>query len=299
MKYYTEIKETLINNENYKKIKDYSKNKNDLNTYYEVGRLLVEAQGGEERAKYGNKLIKEYSVRLTKELEKSYSCSYLRKMRQFYIIFQKRSTLSSELSWSHYAEILSVENKEEINYYINITVNQNLSVRELRQRIKEKEYERLPYKEEIDYDEPKIESFIKDPILIPIKNKELNINENTLKELILENMDYFLKQLGVGYAYIGNEVKCKIGNAYHRIDILLFNYEFNSFVVVELKAKEFKAEYIGQTLKYMGYIDTHIKKIYHEKTIGIIICKENNNYVLKYIGINNILTTTYLLEEIK
>ena len=145
--YYDEIKKILVKNEAYKRVKDYSKNKSDLNSYYEVGRLIVEAQGGASRAKYGNKLIKEYSEKLTKELGKGYATSSLRKMRQFYLLYKKRSTLSSKLSWSHYQELIMISDFSERLYYQKISIIQNLSVRELRERIKSKEYERIGYKE--------------------------------------------------------------------------------------------------------------------------------------------------------
>jgi len=136
MNYYKEIKQELINNEIYKKVKDYSKNRNDLTTYYNVGKLLIEAQGGEERAKYGDGLIKEYSKKLTNELGKGYSTRNLKNMRKFYLLIQKGQTVSAQLSWSHYSEFLVLSNINEINYYIKISVEQNLSVRELRTKIK-------------------------------------------------------------------------------------------------------------------------------------------------------------------
>ena len=105
MNYYKQIKEELINNEIYKKAKDYSKNKSDLSTYYNVGKLIVEAQGGEKRAKYGDGLIKEYSERLTKEIGNGYRISNLKNMRQFYLL-TKSQTVSDQLSWSHYVELL-------------------------------------------------------------------------------------------------------------------------------------------------------------------------------------------------
>ena len=113
--YYNEIKETLIKNEVYKRIKDYSKNKSDLNAYFEVGRLIVEAQGGEKRAKYGNKLIKEYSERLTQELGKGYSKRNLALMRKFYLNFGKVQALPAQLSWSHICELVSLNNMNKIN----------------------------------------------------------------------------------------------------------------------------------------------------------------------------------------
>ena len=134
MNYYNEIKNKLIDNEVYKRVKDYSKNKNELSTYYEVGRLLIEAQGGENRAKYGNGLIKEYFKRLTSELGKGYTFIALSRMRQFYVLSEKVATLSQQLSWSHYSELLSLNDIDEINYYISIIESYNLSVRELREK---------------------------------------------------------------------------------------------------------------------------------------------------------------------
>ena len=213
MNYYNEIKEVLVKNETYKKVKDYSKNKSDLNSYYEVGRLIVEAQGGEARAKYGNKLIKEYSEKLTKELGKGYKVSNLKNMCQFYLVFRKSQTVSGELSWSHYVELLKLKNKQEIKYYINISMVQNLSVRELRERIKSGEYERIGYKEELE--EPKVNTLIKNPIIIKTNNIPEKVNEYVLHQIILENIDSFLKELGVGFAYIGSEVKIKTGDKYN------------------------------------------------------------------------------------
>ena len=291
MNYYNEIKETLVKNEIYKKVKDYSKNKSDLNAYFEVGRLIVEAQGGEKRAKYGNKLIKEYSFKLTKELGKGYTERNLRNMRSFYIKFKKWHTVCAELNWSHYRLLLSMSNNNMINYYIYIVKSQNLSVRELRERIKSKEYERIGYKEELE--EPRINTLIKNPIMIKTNNSNEELSEYALHQAILENMDDFLKEFGVGFTYVGSEVKIKIGNSYHFIDFLLFNYKFNCFVVIELKVTEFKAEYIGQITKYINYVDKNIKELFNDKTVGVVICKKENRFIMEYCTDNRIFTTTY------
>ena len=227
--YYKEIKDTLVKNEIYKRAKDYSKNKSDLNAYYEVGRLIVEAQGGEKRAKYGNKLIKEYSEELTRELGKGYTVSSLRKMRQFYLIYRKGSSVSSELSWGHYQELIMISDDSVRLYYQKMSIVQNLSVRELRERIKSKEYERIGYKEELE--EPKINTLIKNPIVIKTDMEIEEVNEYMFHQLILENMDDFLKELGIGFAYIGNEVKIKIGDRYNYIDFLLFNIQKNYLTI--------------------------------------------------------------------
>ena len=300
MNYYNEIKNKLIDNEVYKRVKDYSKNRNDLNTYYEVGKLLIEAQGGEDRAKYGDGLIKEYSIKLTNEMGKKYDITILKRMRQFYLLILKGATMSHQLNWSHYVEILKFNDINEINYYIYITESYNLSVRELRERIKNKEYQRLDdntklklvNKEELD-----IRDSIKNPIVIKDRlgiDKE-NISERILKDLILEDLDNFLLELGEGFTYIRNEYKIKIGNTYNYIDLLLFNYIYNCFIVIELKVCELKKEHIGQIEVYMNYIDKHIKSINQDKTIGIIISRRDNYYYIEYSSDNRIYTRDYVI----
>ena len=300
MNYYNEIKNKLIDNEAYKRVKDYSKNRNDLSTYYEVGKLLIEAQGGEDRAKYGDGLIKEYSIKLTNEMGKKYDITILKRMRQFYLLILKGATMSHQLNWSHYVEILKFNDINEINYYIYITESYNLSVRELREKIKNKEYQRLDdntksklvNKEELD-----IRDSIKNLIVIKDRlgiDKE-NISERILKDLILEDLDNFLLELGEGFTYIRNEYKIKIGNTYNYIDLLLFNYIYNCFIVIELKVCELKKEHIGQIEVYMIYIDKHIKSINQDKTIGIIISRRDNNYYIEYSSDNRILTREYIL----
>ena len=300
MNYYNEIKDVLIKNEVYKKVKDYSKNRSDLNSYFEVGRLIVEAQGGEARARYGNKLIKEYSERLTKELGKGYDVSNLKRMRQFYLLLQKGGSLShqfDQVSWTHYRYLLPLANLNKIKYYINIINKFNLSVRELRERIKNNEYERIGKIEELE--EPKVNTLIKNPIIIKTNKEIKKVSEYILHNLILEDMDNFLKELGVGFTYVGSEVKIKIGDRYSYVDLLLFNYNYNCFIVVELKVTELKAEYIGQISKYIGYVDKNIRKPFHEKTVGVIICKKNNEFIMEYCTNPSIFTTTYLLEGSK
>ena len=300
MNYYKEIKNELINNEAYKRVKDYSKNKNELSTYYNVGKLLIEAQGGEDRAKYGNALIKEYSERLTKEIGRGYTFSALSRMRQFYLLSEKIATLSQQLTWSHYCELLVFDNVDEINYYIKQTEVYNLSVRQLREKIKFNEYQKLDNNTKlklINKEETLVSDFIKNPIVIRNKyniDKE-EITEKILKKLILEDLDNFLLELGDGFTYIKNEYKIKIGNAYNYIDILLFNYIYNCFIVIELKVTELKKEHIGQIQIYMNYVDKNIKTLNQDKTIGVIICKKDNGYYIEYSSDNRIFSKNYIL----
>ena len=292
MNYYNEIKKELINNEINRKVKNYSINKSDLNTYYNVGKMLSEA--GKH---YGEGIIKEYSKRLTIEFGKGYTQSRLRYFRRFYEVFKKCPTLSDELTFSHYCEIIWLD-ETQINYYINITKCYNLSVRELRYRVKNKEYERFPqetrtkilFKEKLE-----VKDIVPNPVMIRNKSNHEIISEKVLQKLILEDIPSFLEELGNGFTFIKNEYKIKIGDRYNYIDLLLFNIEYNCYVVVELKVTELKKEHIGQIEVYMNYIDDNLRKINQDKTIGIIICKQDNKYIIKYCSDDRIIARKYEL----
>lgn len=300
MNYYNEIKKELVNNEVYKKAKDYSKNRNDLSTYYNVGKLLIEAQGGKKRAKYGDNLIKEYSKRLTKELGAKYSCRNLMNMRKFYLIFkdEKVNAMRSQLSWTHYRELLKLNDINEINYYIETSIKQNLSYRALHKKIQNREYQRLDNKTKEKLtrkEESKVEDFIKNPILIRNNLGVEEVSEKVLRQLILEDLDNFMTELGEDFCYIKNEYKIKLGNTYNYIDLLLFNIKYNCYVVIELKVTELKKEHIGQINMYMNYIDRNIKRPEHNPTIGIIICKKDNYFVIEYSSNPYIFRTLYII----
>lgn len=293
MNYYEDIKKELINNEINRKVKTHSINKSDLTTYYNVGKTLSEAGKC-----YGESIIKEYSKKLTNELGKGYGVSNLKRFRQFYLMIEKGATLSHLLTWSHYIEIIPINNVTIINYYINICIYQNLSVRELRNKIKNKEYERLDEETKnklINNENLNIKDNIKNPILIKNIHNYTEITEKILQKLVLEDISSFMKELGDSFSFIDNEYKIKIGDRYNYIDLLLFNIEFNCYVVVELKVTELKKEHIGQIQVYMNYIDKNLKKINQDKTIGIIICKKENKYVIEYSSDARIITRTYEL----
>ena len=206
--------------------------------------------------------------------------------------------MTDKLSYTHYCEIIWFD-ENKINYYIKITEEQNLSVRELRSRIKNNEYERLDDKTKEKLKENKINNevtdYIKNPILINNKNNYTEISEKMLQKIILEDIPSFLDELGTGFTFIRNEYKIKIGDRYNYIDLLLFNYEFNCFVVVELKVTELKKEHIGQIEVYMNYIDNNLRKATQDKTIGIIICKKDNKFIIEYASDKRILSREYEL----
>ena len=293
MNYYNEIKQELINNEVYKKVKDYSKNRSDLKTYYNVGKLLSEAGKN-----YGEGIIKKYSIKLAEELGKGYNTSSLKRMRQFYIMVQKGATVWHQLSWSHYKILITLDSIDKINYYAKISSDNLYSVRQLQERIKSKEYERLDDKTKamlIKKEEPKAEDLIKNPILIKNKFDTNNITEKMLGQLILEQLPFFLEELGLGFSFIKNEYKIKIGDRYYYIDFLLFNYIDNCFVVLELKNTEVKKEHFGQIKTYMNYIDKNIKTSNQNPTLGIILCKKDNKFVFEYVPNDNIIDREHAL----
>ena len=300
-KYYIKIREELQNNEVYKKIKDYSKNRHDLSTYFNVGKILIEAQGGEARAKYGDNLIKEYSLKLMKDVDKKFNYKTLLRIRQFYLFCEKFATVSRQLSFSHYVELLPLKDINEINYYIKIVEKQNLGVRKLREKIKAKEYQRLPIDTKNKLittnksdDKYEVTDFIKNPIIIENTKNYNKITEKNLQDLILENIPLFLEQLGDGFTFMKNEYKISYEGINNYIDILLHNYIYNCFCVIELKTIKLKKEHIGQIQIYMNYIDRHVKLPSQNDTIGIIICKEEDKFVMHYLNNNKITSTKYI-----
>ena len=276
-----------------------------LVTYYEIGKLIVEAQGGEKRAKYGNGLIKKWSKELTDLYGRGYDYTNLSRMRKLYLIFQnvgpvaqhltKGGAVPHQLTWTNLSIILPIKEESKRNYYINLCIKQNLSKRQLQEKIKNKEYERLEYKDDIeiitDDKSISIKDMIKNPVLIKTNDKTDKLSEKALKEFILEKIEDFLLELGYGFLFAGSEYK--LGK--HKCDLLFFNTELNCYVVIELKIRKLKPIDIGQIKYYMNYIDTNIKKDYMNKTIGIILCKEDDEIVVKYVTDERILFSTYQL----
>ena len=275
---------------------DYFKNKDLVNNYFEIGKLLIEAQGGEEHDTYGNKLIKTWSVELTEKFEKGYDASNLRRFRQFYSEFKMCGPLGHILTWTNIRLLLPIKNVNKRNYYINMCIKRNLSKRELEKEIKNNSFERLSLvdKENIKLISDKnevltIKDTLKDPVLIPINEDLDNVSEEKLAKIIRKELEIFLLELGCGYTYAGKEVR--MGESY--CDLLFFNYEFNCFVVIELKTRKIKKEDIGQLKYYINYVDENMKKESFNPTIGVLVAKEGNYLVMKYCTNKNIYKTTY------
>ena len=293
--YYDEIKKELLNNEITKKVKNYSINKSDLTTYYNVGKLLAEA--GKH---YGENVIGKYANKLKIDLNKKYNERTLRRYRQFYnfVTNLKWSAMPTKLSWSHITELMILSNEDEINYYISVVNDRNIGYRKLGEIIKNNEYGRIDEETKNklkNKEELKVSDLVKNPIQIRNTSDYNEISEKVLQKLILEDIPSFLKELGNGFSFIDSEYKIKIGDRYNYIDLLLYNIKYKCYVVVELKVTELNSNHTGQIQKYMNYIDKNIKSIDDNKTVGIIICKKDNKYVIEYCSDDRIIAREYEL----
>ena len=295
MNYYEEIKNKIIDDEVYGKVKDYSKERHRVITYYDIGKLLNDAGG-----KYGDNIIDKYSKKLVVEVGKKYNRRLLFRMKQFYNMFsnEKVSTMSTQLTWSHYVELLPIKDEKKLLYYLNISIKQNINVRNLRFKIKSKEYERLPDETKNKFfnkEETTVVDYIKNPIIIKNNYDYEIFSEKVLQKLIMEDISSFLKELGDGFTFVDNEYKIKLGDRYNYIDILLYNIKFKCYVVVELKVTEVNSKHTGQIQNYMSYIDRNVKNFDDNKTVGIIICKRDNKYVIDYCSDERIVAKEYEL----
>ena len=302
MNYYEQVENLIKNNEINKKVRALQDNSETLLTYWNVGKLIVEAQGGKKRAKYGDGLIKEWGNKLSEKYGKGYNSRNLERMRKLYILYPISSSLRSELTWTHYRTILSIKNENERNYYINQILLNNLSSRELQKEIKNKSFDRLSYKDKNNIEiisdinsSLSIEDMIKDPIILKSDIDTKEINEKVIHKYIISLLEDKFLELGTGFALVGHEYKIVISNNTYHIDLLFFNIRLNSYVVVEVKTRAVKPQDIGQLQFYVSYIENNLKDNNHNKTIGILIVKKKNKYVIEYTTSPDIYVTTYML----
>ena len=300
--YLENIRSYIISEQARTIVRDYSANKSKLETYYKIGKELAEA--GKH---YGEGIIKKYSVDLKNEFGKSYGFTNLNYMRQFYnfvLTFPNFQPVVGNLTWTHILILLPLKTLDEIKFYINLAIRDNLSKRALADRIKLNEYGRLrtetklKLKEEKEINQSEI---VPSTIVIPSDKLKKELTEKVLEELVIKNISVVMKQLGEGYSFIESQYKINVGNKKNYIDLLLFNIKFNNYVVIELKAREFRKEDIVQIKLYMNYIDKEVKNITQNKTMGIIITKEINEFVIRYIKENNIAISTFdinVLDEV-
>ena len=299
MNYYDEVNSYVKKVEIGKAIRETNANRELVECYWNVGRLIVEAQGGKEKAKYGNELIRNWSKKLSNVYGKGYSYENLFKFRKFYLTFPIVDTLCPQLTWSIIRTLLPIVDINKRNYYINLCIENKLSVRELKREIKSNSYERLEHKpDKIDIVVPTnvsaITNYFKNPILLKLKDKEIK-TESDLEKLIYSQLSYVFLQLGSGFAWIGNQYKVSDGNKNCFIDMLLYNYKYNCFVVVEIKCRKLKKEDKGQVEFYMNLVDNYVKEPSNNPTIGIIITKDQDKFVANFVRSEKVVPLTYEL----
>ena len=293
--YLENIKNEIISDNAKVVAKNYQINNVKLTMNYNIGKELAEA--GKH---YREGIVKKYASILTNEFGRRYSVSNLKRMRQFYILFEKGAALPHQLTWEHLRLLLPLKDINKINYYINISIRDNLSYRKLAERIKSDEYGRLSTetkecllnKEELSL----IQSVLNPIVLTPNKSYEI-YTEKVLQEMIYENLDSFMKQLGGGYFYVGREYKLNIGDKKNYIDYLFYNVVDSRYCVVEIKAREYKKSDYGQIKTYMNYVDEHLKNITQNSTIGIIITKSVNKFEAHYVKDNQITIVEFKINK--
>ena len=287
---FNNIKELVVNSRN----KIYTTvNIEMLKLYWNIGKIIMEIQQGDERAKYGDSILEKLSEKLTNEFGKGFSSRNLRTMRKFYLIYPIWQTVSSKLSWSHYLELIKIEDKSKRNFYFNECINTKWSVRELQRQRDSLLYERLL----LSADKEKVlelsekgqilktsKDLVKDPFVLEF----LDIKENTyylesdLEKNILEHLKEFLLELGKGFSYVGNQVRITLNEEHFYPDLVFYNRILKCFVIIDLKIGKVTHQDIGQMQMYVNYYDREIKQRDENQTIGILLSTNKNETVVKY-----------------
>ena len=268
-----------------------------LMAYWEIGKEIVEfEQKGEDRAKYGKQLIKNISKELTKELGKGFSVSNIQFMRRLYIKYQKQQTLSVKLNWSHYCELLLIEDDNERSFYEKETLNANWSVRELKRQKEVALYQRLILSDGQANKEKvlklakkgqiieKAQDIIKDPYIFEFLGLKENkpILEKELEYKLIKYLEDFLLELGKGFMFVGSQQRITLGNVHHYVDMVFYNKILRCYVLIDLKVNDLKIENAGQMNAYLNYYKNEVNDSDDSLPIGIILCANKNDVVAEY-----------------
>ena len=267
-----------------------------VEAYWEIGRQIHEAQGGAERAKYGKRLIEYLSVQLTEEFGKGFAESNLRRMRQFYVSFPIRATVSHKLSWSHYCKLIRVENEAARNYYLHECAECNWSVRQLDRQINTHTYERLLSSREgnsgkgcTDADtelskDTTPKNILKDPYILEFLNlkESTTCQENELEQALIDKLTNFMLELGKGFSLVARQRRMTVGNHHYYIDLVFYNLILKCYVLIDLKTGKLTPQDIGQIDFYVRAFDDRETQEEDNPTIGIILCTEKDENIVRY-----------------
>jgi len=264
-------------------------------TYFKIGRMIVQnEQEGLKRAKYGKETLKSLSTKLTQEFGSGFSVANLKNMRQFYLIYEKRQTVSSEfkLSWSHYLFLSRMVSEDERSFYEIEAIENNWSLRELKRQFDTGFFERLSLsrdKEKVKELSIKgqvvqnIQDMIKDPYILEFVGlPELSTySESELEQKLIDKLESFLLELGKGFTFVARQKRITFNEEHFKIDLVFYNRLLKCFVIIDLKIGKLKHQDIGQMMMYVNYFDRHEKTDDENKTVGIILCKDKNNALVE------------------
>ena len=265
-----------------------------VQAYWNIGRVIVEKQGGNNKAEYGAALIKNLSKKMTKEFGKGFTVANLKNMRQFYLIFQKSYALRSELTWTHYRLLMRVENENARNFYIEECIKSNWSTRQLERQITTLFYERLlssKDKEKVSKEiyklEPQIkkaEDIIKDPYVLEFLGLLENTNflEKNLEQALINHLQKFLLELGRGFSFVARQKRITFDGRHFYIDLVFYNYLLKCFVLIDLKVGDLTHQDLGQMQMYVHYFEEEMMNEGDNSPIGIVLCEDKSDSIVKY-----------------
>ena len=305
-KFYNDIKEILEQSRNrvYRNIQSEM-----VLAYWQIGKMIVDKQGGNPRADYGNGLIKELSVRMTKDFGRGYNERSLRNMREFYLAFQKWSAVRTELSWTHYKSLMRVEDIHARNFYIKEAVDGKWSVRQLEREISTFSYQRYlashgnhdvvedTAKRELT-DDPK--DIIKDPYVLEFAGlkPDSSFYEKDLEQALITHLNDFLLELGNGFAFVARQKRFEMDGRNFYVDLVLYNYKLKCFVLIDLKRGDLTHQDIGQMQMYVNYYTRELTEPGDNPPIGIILSSDKSDTLVRYTlpeGNKQIYASKYML----
>ena len=305
--YYEKINQMIINSKT-----NIIRNINHemVELYYNIGQAINELIDEYNLEKSQNEIIKSFSNKLTKQFGQGFSVPSLKKMKKFYQVFNGSSTLWNQLSWSHNRLIMNIDDETRRNFYLEECIKSNWSVRQLERQINSFYYERListkePYKEEVKNEinilekKDKIENFVKDPYELEFLDiKDKRFLEKDLEANLLEHIQEFLLELGRGFSFVSRQKRIDVDGDNFYIDLVFYNYVLKCFVLIDLKLDKLTHQDIGQMDFYVRYFDNEIKEKEDNPTIGIILCSDKKDTIVKYSVLNdnkNLFASKYQL----
>ncbi len=281
-----------------------------VEAYWNIGRIIVEKQSGNEKAEYGTALLKNLSKEMTKEFGKGFTVANLKNMRQFYLTFPKSYALRSELSWTHYRLLMRVENENARNFYIEEAIKSNWSTRQLERQITTLFYERIlssKNKEKVSQEiyklEPKKnrpEDIIKDPYVLEFLGLPENIDflEKNLEQSLINHLQKFLLELGRGFSFVARQKRITFDGRHFYIDLVFYNYILKCFVLIDLKLGDLTHQDLGQMQMYVHYFQEEMMNEGDNPPIGIVLCADKSDSIVKYTlpkGEKQIFASKYML----